>query len=394
MRYVLKYTFINLAFISMLLNGCAGTGGLPNTNLEKPAVQLQKAEIIEKYFKGRDLDLIEGIWVWEDNYYEVAITKNSFGIYPQYDYIAMVTDTRIPNWKIGETKLLLKKTASDHIYSAEYFRADKSEYGTTITLPNENMAEMWLPFGPYGTKVKNVLIRTYPQRNSWPGFSSTDTIKSGTGFFILKNIVATNFHVIAESKEINIIWNERKLPATLLMKDQANDLALLKVTFPGSDLEQKLAMEQIVPLPVGDVRKVKDGNKAYTIGFPLTEELGKRARISEGIINSMVGVEDDPRMIQISIPVQPGNSGGPLFNARGEVIGVVTSTINNAYLILQKGTFPQNVNFAIKINYLNNLVSLLPDEIKLKEEISNNEFNATQLMELTKSSVVLIEARN
>ncbi len=394
MKYVPLYTFITLVLVSMILNSCAGTGGLPSTDLEKPAGQLQKAEIIEKYFTERGLDLIEGIWIWDDNAYEVAIIKNSFNIYPQYDYIGVITDTRMSNWKLGETKLLLKKTVSRYAYSAAYFMGDKSEYGTTATLPNENMVEMWLPSPPYGIKEKRFLVRTYPTRYSGSKENGGATVRSGTGFFVSKNILATNYHVVAESKGIDIIWNEKRLPATLLIRDQVNDIALLKVAFSSSALEQKLAMEQVVPLSVGDVRKIKDGNKVYTIGFPLTDELGKRARISEGIINSTVGVEDDPRMIQISVPIQPGNSGGPLFNTRGEVIGVVTSTINNAYLILQKGTFPQNVNFAIKANYLNNLVSLLPNEVKLIEGANTKEITASQLMELTSKSVVLIEASN
>jgi serine protease Do len=145
---------------------------------------------------------------------------------------------------------------------------------------------------------------------------------------------------------------------------------------------------------MGDVRTVKDGDKVFTIGYPLTSELGKRARVSEGIVNSTVGVEDDPRMLQISVPIQPGNSGGPLFNNLGQVIGVVTSTINNAYLILQKGTFPQNVNFAMKINYLNNLVSLLPGDTNLARNLRPREINASQLMETTRNSILFIESSN
>lgn len=382
-----------LIIAAFSIDGCVPASLI---KLPTPIGNLNKNQVIEKYFKDRELDLVEGIWVWDNNAYEVAILKNSFNIYPQYDYIGVLTDSRREGWNLGETKLLLKRTVSDYAYSAVYFMGDKSEYGTTLTLPNENMVEMYLPTGPYGTKEKAFLIRTYPQKGSRSNSSSKGetTSKSGTGFFVSKDILATNYHIVADAKSITISWNERRLNATLLMKDQVNDLALLRLEFPSGDLERKLAMEQVSPLPIGDIRKVKDGDKVFTVGFPLTQELGKRARVSEGIVNSTVGVDDDPRMIQISVPIQPGNSGGPLFNVRGEVIGIVTSTINNAYLILQKGTFPQNVNFAVKINYLNNLVSLLPTETKLTEGGANKEQTAAEIMNATKNSVVYIEATN
>ncbi|OGU71634.1 MAG: hypothetical protein A2V93_06390 [Ignavibacteria bacterium RBG_16_34_14] len=152
-------------------------------------------------------------------------------------------------------------------------------------------------------------------------------------------------------------------------------------------------LEQISPLPVGEVNQIKEGDKVFTIGFPLLQELGKTPRVSEGIINSTYGINDDPRMFQISIPVQPGNSGGPMFNQNGEVIGIITSTINNAYLIINKGTFPQNVNFAVKINYLFNLLELLPEKVKPVKILSVTTNSTSEYVELYKNSVVLIEAK-
>ncbi len=76
-----------------------------------------------------------------------------------------------------------------------------------------------------------------------------------------------------------------------------------------------------------------------------------------GHVASLFGIDEDPRVFQISAPLQPGNSGGPLFNSRGEVIGVVVSTLNAAFLYERARALPQNVNFAVKSGYL---LALLP----------------------------------
>lgn len=364
------------------------------TQLPSPFGQISRDSIITSKFTGRTLDLIEGIWVWDNNSYEVAIVRNKIPGYPQYQYVGVVTETNMVGWNIGETKLVLKRTVSDYIYSVIYFMGDKSEYRTTAIMPNENMIEMFLPTGPNGLNQKLILIRIYPRKSQqterFP--SSSNTVATGTGFFISEDIIATNYHIVADANEIMINWNEKRFPVTLAIKDQVNDLALLRLSIPNA-VERNLAIEQIKPLVVGDVRSVKDGDRVFTIGYPLTYELGKRPRVSEGIVNSTVGIDDDPRMFQISVPVQAGNSGGPLFNTKGEVIGVVTSTVNNAYFITRKGTFPQNVNFAVKINYIENLIQLLPGENKLLKSTATLDLSATELMEATKASIVLIEAR-
>jgi serine protease Do len=365
---------------------------LTTTTLPKPVGAISKTEIINKYLTKDTYDPVEGIWSWDDNNYEVAIIKNTTNTYSQYDYIGIITESRKTGWQLGEIKLLLKKTVSDYVYSVIYYMGDKSETGTTITMPNENMIEMFLPTGAYGSKEKIILIKSYPA-NKKEIFKSNETNKSGTGFFISNDVIATNYHVVADSKEIIISVNQNQYVAKLLIKDAINDLALLQIQFKDNLLERKMFSEQIKPLPVGEVNQVKEGNKVFTIGFPLLQELGKTPRVSEGIINSIYGINDDPRMFQISIPVQPGNSGGPLFNQNGEVIGIITSTINNAYLIINKGTFPQNVNFAVKINYLFNLLELLPNKVEpvKKRNITNN--STSEYVELYKNSVVLIEAK-
>jgi len=85
------------------------------------------------------------------------------------------------------------------------------------------------------------------------------------------------------------------------------------------------------------------------MGFPLAEILGTSPRLNKGLISATVGLDDDPKCVQFSAPVQPGNSGGPLLNSKGDVIGVISSTLNPMKVLAQtSGDLPQNVNFAIK----------------------------------------------
>ena len=387
-------TGISILFCSLVLTLLTSCNPAYYTQRPSPFGRVSRDSIIVRELSGRTLDMVEGIWAWDDNSYEVAIVRKTIPEYPQYQYVGVLTESNRSGWNVGETKLVLKRSVSDYVYSVMYFMADKSDQGTTATMPNENMIEMTLPTGLYGLNQKTTLIRMFPSRDQHSeGIpSSPSTVATGTGFFVAGDIIATNYHVVADANEMMVSWNEKRIPVTLAMKDQVNDLALLRLSIPDV-VERNLAIAQVKPLMVGDVRSVKDGDRVLTIGYPLTSELGKRPRVSEGIVNSTVGFEDDPRMLQISVPVQAGNSGGPLFNTKGEVVGVVTSTVNNAYFITRKGTFPQNVNFAVKINYLGNLIQLLPGDNKLRSSTATRDLSATELMEATKASVVLIEAR-
>jgi serine protease Do len=121
----------------------------------------------------------------------------------------------------------------------------------------------------------------------------------------------------------------------------------------------------------------------------LSDILGTNAKLGQGIINSLTGIKDDVRMFQISIPVQPGNSGGPLINAKGQVVGVVSGTLNP----YAANTLPQNVNFAIKINYLNNLLTKQANKLPFPVKKPLVDLTPAQICILAKNAVVSVQAK-
>jgi len=171
---------------------------------------------------------------------------------------------------------------------------------------------------------------------------------TGTGFFITNDgYLLTNHHVIDGAKELRVITNDKKeLVATLIKSDPANDMAIIKVDY------------QSKPIVISDTSKILKGQEVLTLGYPLIIMQGQEQKASFGRVNSLTGIKDDIRFIQIDIPVQPGNSGGPLLDKKGQVIGIVTATLDEFVALYTSGKIPQNVNYALKIDYAKPLLNL------------------------------------
>ncbi|MBY0336462.1 MAG: serine protease [Acetobacteraceae bacterium] len=163
-------------------------------------------------------------------------------------------------------------------------------------------------------------------------------ISSGTAFAIGPRLVLTNAHVIRGCRDIRLRTSGgAEFPASRRAEDPERDLALLVAE---GDPGPALAFRRGPPL--------RRGEGVVTYGFPLAGLLSSGPTLTTGEVSALSGLRDNPAQIQISAPVQPGNSGGPLLDRSGLVAGIVTSKLNAQRVAQVTGDIPQNVNFAIK----------------------------------------------
>lgn len=181
--------------------------------------------------------------------------------------------------------------------------------------------------------------------------ASAPSVSTGTGFAIHNPAtLITSFHVIEGVRSIDVICAAGKHTAAIVERvDPANDLALLKLSVP-APTHLELAPENSVAI----------GQKVFTIGFPVPGLLGTEAKYSDGAISSLSGLSGAANLLQVTVPSQPGNSGGPLADESGRLVGVVTSTAAVQGFLRRTGTLPQNINWAVRSEYVRPLLSGVP----------------------------------
>lgn len=205
-------------------------------------------------------------------------------------------------------------------------------------------------------------------------------INTGTGFFVSKDgYIITNYHVVDGTKQIVVVTNDNKiLTAKYVKGDPSNDIALLKVNTTSK------------PLKVISDKSLAKGETVFTLGYPMVDIQGQEQKATSGRINALSGIQGDIRFVQIDVPLQPGNSGGPLINNKGNVVGVVTMTLDEVYVLKEKGKIPQNVNYAVKSDYIKPLISSSTKDVLKDGAIPKEKKDMTKLIKICEPSVVLI----
>lgn len=160
---------------------------------------------------------------------------------------------------------------------------------------------------------------------------------TGTGFYVARDgALITNDHVITACGEMRISDGANGIPVKVIAFDHERDLALLQ------------APKSVETVAVFRSDKSRLGENVVVVGFPLSGLLSSQPIVTSGIISALAGMRDNQRELQISAPVQPGNSGGPLFDGSGRIAGVVVATLDTVQMARAIGVVPENVNFAIK----------------------------------------------
>lgn len=324
---------------------------------------------------------IEGIWTvtpsgtWRNlansttgtipktNPYRIAVIKGDDG--DKYDYVGFILESGIDEWKPGAVKVRFRRTAYPKVYDGVWYNADFTDSNETFVINDVGLitvtrTEPDTLNNQIELSYKMSFVKAYPPYSSEP-VTSGESVLSGTGFLLSENgLIVTNYHVVDGASKILVAFPEKNIEfqATVKIKDSKNDIAILEM----KDFVYKKHFAANIPFTLNGGRSARIGESVYTLGYPLSSILGAKPRLATGQISSEYGIKEDPRVYQISAPLQPGNSGGPLLNLKGEIVGIVVSGLNAKYLYEEEGIIPQNVNFAVKSSYLQNLISMLSEE--------------------------------
>ena len=191
----------------------------------------------------------------------------------------------------------------------------------------------------------------------------------------------TNNHVIESCANVRVRREgDVAVAAEVVARDQQNDLALLKVATPLHDL-----------VAFREGRGIRQGDGVLAYGFPLVGALAQEGNLTTGAVSALAGLNNDTRFLQMSAPVQAGNSGGPLVDAAGNLVGVVTSKLNALTVAAATGDVPQNVNFAIKGTVARDFLDA--NNVAYRTAASNRELKPADLAERARRYTFLVECR-
>jgi Trypsin-like peptidase domain/WG containing repeat len=175
---------------------------------------------------------------------------------------------------------------------------------------------------------------------------STKSKMSGTAFTVSDaGFLLTNAHVVAGCERVEL--PATKTTADVIKVDIANDLALLRAKIPATEIPSIAKADSVVL-----------GTDIVIFGFPLPGVISSSGNLSTGVISGLTGLKEDSRFFQLTAPLQPGNSGGPVINRFGEVIGVASATLDPRLEFAASGSLPQNVNFAIGPNMIRQFLTV------------------------------------
>ena len=216
----------------------------------------------------------------------------------------------------------------------------------------------------------------YKKRNQREGGSEIIPVSSGSGFAVssLGHIV-TNEHVIADCPKILVHKDGELHNAKILSSDKINDLAVVKID---------LKFKHIFKLSLGDAQLMEP---VFVAGYPFGNSLSSSVKVTNGITSSLSGIGNNFSQMQITAALQPGNSGGPIFNAKGNILGVAVAKLALEPIIEKYGTIPENTNFGIKGSVLKTF--LKSNDVQF-EETTLNKIRSSTMKELVTAATFYI----
>jgi len=289
---------------------------------------------------GRLTGAIEGLWAATD---ESGYRLGIVSVDEEREFVAVVLESPLYYfWQPGMVKGRFTTAVDGRTFSVMWRDANRVEStglarltDATLTVSVGREALTFLKLGPSTTGAPPAI-----DGGRGPGSAPrAEAVRSGTAFLVSPNgFLLTANHVIADAESIEVACGGQPVRAAIARSSSAStDLAVLEV--PGLETERFLSLSQETP---------SLGARVFTVGFPLVNLLGEDPKYTDGTVSALSGPGGDASFLQISVPVQPGNSGGPLVNEEGAVVGVVIATASAPMFFQVSGTIPQNINWAVK----------------------------------------------
>lgn len=204
---------------------------------------------------------------------------------------------------------------------------------------------------------------------------------SGSGFALAQGHIVTNYHVVENAKTILVKGIKgdfvTEYRASVVATDKVNDIAIIKISddrfkgFGAAPYKIKRAMSDV-------------GESVWALGYPMVGVMGDEVKFTDGKISARTGIQGDMSVYQISVPIQPGNSGGPLFDNNGNIVGITSSGLN------REAFNSENVNYAIKTSYLYNLIESSMSTSILPQGTAMQGQSLTEKIKLAKKFVYII----
>ena len=170
--------------------------------------------------------------------------------------------------------------------------------------------------------------------------------------------IVTNRHVVNRCRSIFVRTGAATVAAAQIVAlHQRDDLAVLRTDLPiGASASFRVGPN------------IRPGDDVVAVGFPLAGLLADEPSVTTGSVNALAGIHNNPSILQMSAPVQQGSSGGPLFDASGNVVGIVVTKLNAQIVAEETGDLPQNVNFAVK----GDLARVFLDELGIRPQTATS----------------------
>lgn len=329
---------------------------------------------LKSHFQDSGADPIEGIY--ESSIGTTKMPKYKLGVIKTNDAYTLIYLGGARNyldWTEGEIKAKITATATSNLFQAHWKMGNKKENDNSYISFELGMMNLVIQ-----DQDKSVYIKLYPTANDDVNVTNTSPA-SGTGFGISSNgLIVTNSHVVNGATKIKVKGVNgdfsKSFLAKLIIEDKNNDLAIIQIS------DSTFSTLGEIPFTISN--KSSDvGSSVFVLGYPLKAMMGDEIKLTNGIISSKSGFQGDVTSYQISVPLQPGNSGGPLFDSNGNLIGIVNAKL----------TIGENVSYAIKSSYLTNLIDLLPSVPKLATKTLLTGKQLTEQVKLINMFVYIIE---